>query len=242
MKTSIILTSLLTLAFSFGFTPGNDTKINSFVGHAYDLTSNKAIYNEFHEEQWVAGKLSTSSTQYKGIKGNVLGSRKLNFSTGYELPTYRLDVTKNGYYEGAQILKGSIKVYHYDVETKKEHSKTLVVPAPAVVDAGIGYFIKRNWTNIAAGKIVSFNFVVPARLDYYKFRVRKVKNVDEQGHKGILICLEPDGFLLRSVIDPINITYDIATKRIIKYEGISNIPGSGDRNFDARLVYPELGN
>lgn len=236
--------SILPIAFAalmcLCFTNDNDTK-NSYVGYGYDLKSNKVIYNEYHTELFKEGKHVSTSTVYKNDKGLVMASRSLNFAGGSEAPTYRLDVKKTGYYEGATVTKGAVKVFNYDLEAKKEVSKTISVPAPYVIDGGFNYFVKRKWADVVAGKSVTFNFVVPARLDYYKFRVRKTANVKEKGHNAMVVVLEPDNFVLRSIVDPIKVTYDLATKRIIKYEGISNIPGNSDRNFDIKLVYPELG-
>jgi len=226
--------------FLIGFTD-NNTKINSFAGHAFDLKSNKAIYSEFHEEEFHAGQHKQTLTLYKDPKGKLLAKRKLTFSGSNEHPNYRLDVLKMGYYEGAEVVEGNVKVFNYDVVTRKELSKTLAVTAPYVIDGGLSYFIKKKWTQIMTGKAVSFNFVVPARLDYYRFRVRKISTFEDGGRKAVLVSLEPDHFILRSLIDPIKITYDVASKRIIRYEGISNIPKDGDRNFDAKLVYPDLG-
>ncbi len=241
MRSSVYTVYLAAVLVCFGFTVNNDTKISSYIGHAYDLKSNKPIYDEFHDEEWVGGKHVSTTTLYKDPKGTLMGSRKLTFSSGQESPGYRLDVKRHGYYEGATPGSNGVRIFHFDCEAKKEVSKTLNVPAPYVIDGGFNYFIKRKWDAVVAGKIVSFNFVVPARLDYYKFRVRKVSNLTEGGKAAMLVVLEPDNFVLRSIIDPIKITYDLASHRIIKYEGISNIPGSGDRNLEAKLLYPKLG-
>ncbi|MES2629493.1 MAG: hypothetical protein V4616_11045 [Bacteroidota bacterium] len=239
MKVLFSLTSFVCISLCLCFT--TDTKTSSYVGYGYDLKSNRPIYNEYHEEEWVDGKHVTTTTVYKNEKGVVMASRKLKFSQGSETPGYRLDVKKTGYYEGAEIIKSGVRVYAFDEEAKKESSKMLEVPSPFVIDGGFNYFIKKRWESIVAGKTVSFYFVVPARLDYYHFRARKVSNLKEKGHNAMLVILEPDNFVLRSIVQPIKVTYDLASKRILKYEGISNIPGPEDRNFDIRLVYPELG-
>lgn len=238
MKLSYLI-ALSGLFFCFT-TANNDIKIKSYVGHAYDIASNKAIYDEYHEEQFVGEKHVSTTTIYKNVGGTILAKRKLNFSNGFESPGYRLDVLKSGYYEGANVSANTVKVFHYDMEEKKEHSKTLTVPSPFVIDGGFNYFIKRKWNTVMEGKPVVFNFVVPARLDFYKFRIRKEKTFQDKGRNAVLIILEPDNFIIRSIVDPIKITYDVASKRIIKYEGISNIPNK-EKNFEAKLMYPELG-
>ena len=51
-------------------------------------------------------------------------------------------------------------------------------PEPSVVNGGIGPFLKEKWADLAAGKRLAFNMVVPARLGlslapYKALRIQK---------------------------------------------------------------------
>ena len=111
------------------------------------------------------------------------------------------------------------------------------MPQPLVVDGGFNQFIKANWGHIVDGRSLVFYFTVPCKLDYYKLRVLKTSSSD----KRMVVTIEPDQTVLRWIATPIIVTYDVQTKRIVSYEGKSNITDEHGENFIIKLVYPEKG-
>ncbi len=116
--------------------------------------------------------------------------------------------------------------------------KTLEVPEPAVVDGGFNYFVKNEWDNLVKGSTAHFNFISTARQDYYRFQLSKIESSNENE---MLVKMEPSNYILRVLLDPIYITYNLSTKRIINYTGISNIKDIEGNNLFATLTYPTVG-
>jgi hypothetical protein len=212
-----------------------------YTGSAFDVKTSKNIYTEEHQEIIEARKHTLTITTYKDNKGKAIAKRLLDFSRSNTCPDFKLEDNRLGYLEGAEVNGKSVKVYFRIKSTTPLKEKVLTIPEPFVIDGGFNYYLKSNWDEMMKGKILSFNFVVPVRLDYYKFRVRKIKETTAQGKKAVVVNLEPDNFIIRKLVDPIVITYDIESKRILVYEGISNINNDEGQNYVARLVYPNLG-
>jgi hypothetical protein len=82
-----------------------------------------------------------------------------------------------------------------------------------------------------------FNFAVASRLDYYKMRAVKISSTE----KTLKVKIEPERKILRLLASPIVVNYDKSTKRILSYEGISNISDEHGDNFTIKLVYPDKG-
>ena len=124
-------------------------------------------------------------------------------------------------------------------KSKKESLKTksIDVPSNLVVDGGFNYYIKTNWSELVAGTTKVFNFAVPSQLDYYAFRLQK----DAQLGDEIVFKMAPDSYLLRKLVDPIKVTYKISTKRMVKYEGLSNINDKKGKSYVVRIMYPKVG-
>ena len=213
----------------------------SYLGSAFDAKTRKIIYTELHEELKEKGKHVGTITTYKDVYGLVIARRKLDFLKDNNTPTFKLEDLRSGYIEGAEVTNNSVKVYVREDYQSTMEERILHVPQPCVIDGGFNYFVKNNWDALLKGGILTFNFVVPARKDYYKFRVRKVSETTYIGKKAIVVHLEPDNFIIRALVDPIVITYDLSSKRILIYEGISNLASGTGKNYVAKLLYPTVG-
>lgn len=241
MKANVVVLVTFLAMLSFGFT-GNSRKKNVvYAGDAMEVGTASKVYTEEHEEVMDADKHIATITNYKDPSGKIIAKRKLDFSKSFIRPDFKLEDLREGYVEGAEVTNGGIRVFKKK-KGEELKSKEIVVPEPSVVDGGFNYFVKSHWDEIMKGSVVTFNFVVPSQLDYYKFRVRKVKEGNYQGRTSITVNLEVDNFLMRAFVSPIKIMYDVQTRRILLYEGISNInkPAAG-QCYVVRLIYPTFG-
>jgi hypothetical protein len=88
-----------------------------------------------------------------------------------------------------------------------------------------------------SGQKVGFRLVVAGQLDTYQFRLRKTGETQFEGKPAVTLIAEPDS-LLRVFVDPLQLTYDPKTKKLLEYRGVSNLHDaeSGDI-YVARIVY-----
>ncbi|MDF2455361.1 MAG: hypothetical protein K0R51_1354 [Cytophagaceae bacterium] len=80
----------------------------------------------------------------------------------------------------------------------------------------------------------------------FKFRKNNKETLktlykDSQQNDEIVFKMEPDNYMLRKLVDPIRVTYKVSTKRIIKYEGLSNINDKKGKSYLVKIMYPKVG-
>jgi hypothetical protein len=232
--------TLLILLFSFVFICA---KLNvkeeylTYQGIATDLKSNKFYYLEEHMETIDHHVLKQTVIQYKDSAGAVIAKKTINYSGNKVTPVFEQNDYRDGYTEGVSFTgdKLVLKFRKSNKETLK--TKSIDRPANLVVDGGFNYYIKGNWAELAAGNTKVFNFAVPSQLDYFSFRLYK----DSQQNDEIVFKMEPDNYLLRKLVDPIRVTYKVSTRRIIKYEGLSNINDKKGKSYLVKIMYPKVG-
>lgn len=237
-----LLLAFSVLALSAGFVGKLKKQNISYSGLALELSSNEPVYKEEHEEYLENGKHTLTYTYYKDPNGKLIATRKMDFTKNLAKPDYKLEDFRNGYIEGASVLnEKEIKVFSRKNRNEQLSETLLSVPEPCVIDGGFNHFVKSHWEEMMKGKVFSFNFVAPIKKDFYKFRIRKIREEIQNGKPAVEIYLEIDNFLLRAFVDPIKIEYDVQSRRIIAYRGISNINNSEGKSYVVKLEYPNYG-
>ncbi|MDB5256072.1 MAG: hypothetical protein JWM14_767 [Chitinophagaceae bacterium] len=209
----------------------------TYQGIATDLKSNKFYYLEEHMETIDHHVLKQTVIQYKDSAGAVIARKVINYSGNKVTPVFEQNDYRDGYTEGVSFAGNKLVLKFRKNKKETLKTKSIDMPANLVVDGGFNYYIKGNWAELTAGKTKVFNFAVPSQLDYFSFRLYK----DSQQNDEIVFKMEPDNYLLRKLVDPIRVTYNVSTKRIIKYEGLSNINDKKGKSYLVKIMYPKVG-
>jgi hypothetical protein len=226
----LIIASVLGL----GSVNNSNSNVNVYSSKAFNLKDGRLIYRAYHEEKFQNEKISESITRYKDPQDKLLSERIMIFGDDLTKPKFILKDFRSGYIEGSEILPNNkVKVYTRDNFNDKMSEKILQVEEPFVIDGGLTYFFRANWEKLLNDDTIEFNFITPAKLDYYRFRVSKNSIVTVGGRKGMQLKLEINSFILRAFVDPILITYALDNKEILSYKGISNV---NDENGKSHLV------
>ncbi|PKL83417.1 MAG: hypothetical protein CVV24_04995 [Ignavibacteriae bacterium HGW-Ignavibacteriae-3] len=229
---TIIIMSLM------GINGADTTSVKIYTSRAMDLKNDKLIYREFHEEKFAGDRIVKSITKYKDTQNNVLSERIMDFADDLTKPKFVLNDFRSGYIEGAEPLSGNnVRVYTRENFDGRLEEKILKVNSPFVIDGGLTYFFRENWEDLLKGKTVEFNFITPAKLDYFRFRVSKNSIIEVGGRKGLQIKLEINSFILRAFVDPILITYALDNKEILHYKGISNVNDENGKSYSVEIDF-----
>jgi hypothetical protein len=111
--------------------------------------------------------------------------------------------------------------------------KYILKEANQIVGQGFHQFILHNLEKIAQGEIFQIRLVLPSRLDQYEFRISKREiNGDTLG-----IRLEIDNWLLRLFAPHVDVEYDLRTRRLLRYEGISNLEDTSGKHKKVFITY-----
>lgn len=206
--------------------------IHKFRGDAYDLKTGAFVYSENHSAYHKDDDHIYSRVSYRDKSGHEFANKLITFAAAKTQPTYELRDSRDGYVEGIRRAGGKTIYYARRKTNSEMKTKAVQAPAPAVFDAGFDYFVREHFDEICAGKNRSFYFAVPIELDYYKFRLAR-KSISEVCH----VYLELDNFVLRQIVKPIKLWYDVEKRRLKKYEGISNINGADGKSMNVRVVF-----
>ena len=240
------LALVLPVFAAFAARASDTTAAAPYRGSAYDTERNAAAYVEEHVEGYVQGRHVYTRTAYLGPDGKPMGDRDLDFARFPMKPDYLYRDFRNGYEEGARVEASDIRVHYRDSAAAPLKEKRIEVPEPCVINGGVGEFVRQRWEEIAAGKKVLFNMVIPARLDYYRFvayvdRKFALSPAESRGHAYLPVVIEPKSSVLAMLLPTIVLYEDAATKRLLRYQGIVNVADAKGRSLRVRIDYPEKG-
>lgn len=226
----MLITGLLMTGFTAGSGAAQDAV--RYRGDAYDLATGKFVYSENHAEFYQGGEHAYSRVSYRDKDGKEFASKLITFKSNRLQPTYELEDARDGYVEGIRRESGETVYFARRKSSEPMKEKRVRAPAPAVFDGGFDYFVREHFDEICAGKNKSFYFAVPIELDFFRFRVAR-----QDFGELCRINLELDNVVLRQFVKPIKLWYDSKTKRLAKYEGISNINGGDGKSLKVRVVF-----
>jgi hypothetical protein len=218
-----------------------------FMGTAYALNQDSQpehiLYTEHHSIlQNALGEYLESKVEYRSAEGNIIAIKALNFSEQQTLPEISFDDlrTKNSFETKNRIDQHTASVLLSQQEGSSLQTTTVGIDrvGRAVVDAGFDLFVLKHWDALIAGNKVKLDFLALSRASFFGFHLEKKTFKDGQ----LIISLKPSSFLLSLLVDPILLTYDADSKRLISFEGLTNIEQVVDgkaegRNHVARIEY-----
>ena len=190
------------------------------TAQATDLKTGKALYTETHE---ISANGQHETITYVAADGQKIGTKVLDYGTFPYVPIYRLSFDADGYTEG--LTKRGMDGRTVVLEKRSDAKSDLETATVAAEDGetltattGAERFIADNLPALAAGKVLPFRLAVAGRLDSYRLRVRKTGDVPG----GIEVQIEP-ATLLRLLTPDLHIVFDLQTRRIAHYEGVSDV-------------------
>lgn len=194
-----------------------------FYGYATNLDDGKYLYTELHEQQVENGSVQTATISYFDGSGRLVARKTLDYRQNRSIPVFRAENPDQGYVEALRGIAGGKLDLLKVTREKGEQTKALDLPKGAVAaDSGFNHLIQDNLPRLLGGETLQFHLVVAGNLDVYHFRARKIGDERFEGATAVLLRVEPAS-LLRLLVDPLDLLYDPATRRLLEYRGVSNI-------------------
>lgn len=189
-----------------------------FVGKAFDSNTGELIYQEHHEVSLNQNQeYERTHVVYKDKKGNVFAQKQLDFSGELLVPQVSFTDTRSQVMLNIERQKDVVSVRYQD---QRESLKADIrYHQRMVVDAGFDQLLLENWEAVLNGDTLKFDFLAPTRGQLIGFSLIPTKQTETI----IQFDLEPSNFLISLLVDPIKLTYDKQNRRIIRYEGLTNI-------------------
>jgi hypothetical protein len=197
-------------------------------------------YQRWHQE--LAGKQRATHVHHR-LDGGVVLRQSVLHSADYQLLQFESEQRQTGVRAEARVLApGRVWLQRRSageagksnkVETVElEYRHTLVV-GPTLYGTML-----RHWSELAAGRRVTVDYLSIERLETYSFELRRVASDDTT----ITFELAPSGFLLSLLVSPLRIVFARKSRQVLSYEGPSPVlleQGAELESFDARIEYSE---
>lgn len=183
------------------------------VGEARHPDTANILYEEHH---YCTEALQLCTVSYLEYDGELLASKRVDYRFNKQAP----DV----------IFK--------DIRRDQEFSASEAGRVDIVIDAGFDNFVRLHWNKLESGKSVQFPFQL---MDRDKPLNMKVSEAADGNCNSRDLCLQVrlDSWLLAALIDPIRLTYDRQQRRLLRFQGLSNIRDSngGRQQVDIHYSY-----
>ena len=202
-----------------------------FTGNAYDLDSGDLLYTEEHRLERVDGVPQQETVRYITPEGDTLAQKNMTYWEPAR-PAYRLTVTDPERTETVEPEANGVRVDSVEsgfLDWSDEENY--------VIDGGFHYFILDHFDTLLDGNSVEFQFLAPTRTRWLGLRLRPT----EQANGQLILELNVRNRLLSLVISDIELTYDIDTRRLMRYAGLTNLPKPGGGNYSANIEYDYTG-
>lgn len=209
---------------------------NRFYGYAYDADSGRYLYTEAHHqrldgERWLGGTI-----KYYGADGGLIASKTLDFSADPYIPLFRLEIPGQHYVEAITSVTQKLFTMLRISDGQTRTDEISRVPGMAA-DSGFHNAIVDHFDQLKSGETFRFRFGVAGMLDTFSFRCRKTGDTAVDGRPAITLRVEPDS-LLRFLGGPLTIVYELETKHLLDYRGVSNLhdPATG-KAYNVHITY-----
>lgn len=220
----------------------HSSSILEFEGRAYDAETEQFLYLEKHTitlDQ--EGNYASSHVQYLDEKGDVFASKEVSYDANPTAPSFTFFDFRTDSQISVENKVESIKLTSKvgSIETIK--NVNVEIPTGLVVDAGFDRFIYENWEKLLQNEDISFAFLAISRAMFVSLDVSEKSRTNDS----VVYLVEPSNFFLSLLVDPIELTYNIESQRLTRFQGLTNIAKSKDGkvqsdNYVAVIQYEYL--
>ncbi|MEO8002184.1 MAG: hypothetical protein ABI644_09925 [Arenimonas sp.] len=207
-------------------------------GIARDPENLKPLYKEQH---WVRFNLLAPVERlviYRCMDGTAFARKHVNYQPSSQAPAFEFLDARKGYIEGLRYKQNQAALWYRQPGATTEKNVLLTVKN-LVADAGFNEFIKINWLKLRAGKPLPLMFAVPTRLQAYKFSLKQTSERQFANVAAVTYQLKLSG-LWSFLADPIEVTYDKASRRLLRFQGLSNLRNdAGEFDLMAQIDFPQ---
>jgi ribosomal protein S27AE len=215
---------------------GHAAETQRFSATARDVNDGHVLYTEQYEVQVEDQRWISGTTRYVLPSGKTIADRKFDFASDRYVPVFALDQTDPNYHEGISRIDHD-KIDVYQVRDGARQAASIDRTKDVVADCGAQAFVADHMDDLQAGKPVRFTLIVAGRVDSFRLRATKVKDVEVAGRRGVQIRIELDS-VLSLVLPPIEIVIEPSTKRILEYSGIATVKDPATRkSYLARITF-----
>jgi hypothetical protein len=207
-------------------------RVENFVGRAVN-TNGELEFIEEHSVRYINGQIASLETTYFDPDYKKIGEIRSNFSAGSRFGSYEFKDERLAYVDGAKVFADQIMVYSQKTPQGRVKKKHLKRDSDQILGQGFHPFIQENFEALLQGKVFGAKLVLPSQMDQFRVRICPVKV--ENGRLTLRIDL--DSWFLRLFAPAIEAEYEIGTRRLVAYRGVSAISNTSGKNVSVTISY-----
>lgn len=217
----------------------HESRFARYEGVASDLRGDGLLYAEEHWLRFEQDELVERQVLYRCPSGNAFARKRVDYRDDPLAPSFRLDDARFGYREGLSREQETPESFVRRSSQSAEQRSPVPEAERLVADSGFDRFVRKHWDALGRGEAVPLEFLVPSRGSSYDFRVELLEKRAVGGVDARVLRLAlggPLGWFAPSI----DVAYAEADRRLLRFEGVSNIRLTPQRNALVRIEFPQL--
>jgi hypothetical protein len=199
-----------------------------YAGEAVPRGGGAMLYREVH---FIDGDRHVVS--YQCPDGKPFARKLLQSHGDPTRPDVQYDDARSGLHETVRATGGKLEI-HVVRRDDGDRTKTIDVPAGAVIDAGFDPYIHAHWDALDAGATVPF--LVASRFRFFDVKIMGGKVANGQRH----LVMKLDAWYAFAA-PTIEMTYGAKDRRLLRYEGMGTVRNAKGKGIDVRIDFPVSG-
>ncbi len=209
------------------------------TGLAYAVGSQEMLYSE----TFTRLTDTEERVDYRDMTGKLIAEKHLFYGANTWAPEFDQFDLRLG--EKITVRRGDgVLIAGYQHGEQNSFRSTVIDDAPMlVIDAGFDGFVRAHWQRVMLGKKLDLAFLLPTRG---RTIVLKIHSVDAlnfnfpqplEDDSVLFVRIAPAGWLMRVVVDPIELAYDITSRRLLAFRDISNLRNDDGVSQQVEIYY-----
>jgi len=197
------------------------------------LVTGELVYREKHQEVYEAGDLKSAETLYLSPTGEKMAQLTSKYSQGLGLPEYRFEDFRSGYEDGVEIRNGKVVAFKKASAAEARQEQAFAMKEGLVSGQGFNVLVRSSLDDVLREGPMHVQLILPSRLDSFHFRARVLESSNDKTK----VRFEIDNWILRLFASHLDLEYETKSKRLLKYEGISNLEDANGKHPQVIITY-----
>ena len=201
------------------------------------VASNKGemVYLERHTLTLEEGTLIQSSTEYLDLEGKSIGRMKSNYTQSLSVPEYTLLDERQQSIQGIRWLENKVDIFTQSARDAKVIHQRIGLDPLEVYIAGPGliYYVGAHLDQLVAGHIFKFKYVIPGKFQTYDFYIEMIQHNQQLAEFDVKL----QSWSMRLFGANLKIIFSVPKKRILIYEGPSNLRDEDGKMMRVKIEY-----
>jgi hypothetical protein len=238
---AVITVGLMLVALSSAANVGGREPAHerTFVGYAYDRTTDALLYKELHSEvSRVDGGVDVQA-RYVAPNGETIATYSAEASDDPLVPEVRFEDARWGTLEGVRHQDGAIVLFRKRSGSRDgvDEKQPDCADRP-VADAGLDHLVSDHWEQLLGGERVVAELLIPQRLRCLRFSLLKTDEWSLDGEPVVTIEMAFTNPLIRLLAGSLRFTYHREHRFMVRFEGKSRLVDESGDNYVVRVDFP----